>query len=108
MIYKEQGNVQVHRLRVIHIYEANYNFLVGVVWREEIQYAQELEKINQGQYGGCPGRDCTSVTYLKDLRRDISILTQASYANFDNDVASCYDRILMLVASLSGRKYGVH
>ena len=28
--------------------------------------------------------------------------------NFDNDAASCYDQILMSVASLSGRKYGVH
>ena len=48
MIYKEQGNVKVHRLRVIHIYEADYNFLVGIVWREAIQHAQQLGKINQG------------------------------------------------------------
>ena len=76
MIYKEQGNVKINRLRVIHIYEADYNFLIGAVWREAIQHAQELGKINQGQYGGCPGRDCTSVTYLEELRRDISILAQ--------------------------------
>ena len=108
MIYKEQGNVKIHQLRVIHIYEADYNFLIGAVWREAIQHAQKLGKINQGQYGGCPGRDCTSVTYLEELRRDISILTRSAYTNFDNDAASCYDRILMSVASLSGRKYGVH
>ena len=75
MIYKEQGNVKINRLRVIHIYEADYNFLIGAVWREAIQHAQKLGKINQGQYGGCPGRDCTSVTYLEKLRRDILILT---------------------------------
>ena len=108
MIYKEQGNVKINRLRVIHIYEADYNFLIGAVWREAIQHAQELGKINQGQYGGCPGRDCTSVTYLEELRRDISILTRTPYTNFDNDAASCYDRILMAVSSLSSRKYGVH
>ena len=108
MIYKEQGNVKIHLLRVIYIYEADYNFLIGVVWREAIQHAQKLGKINQGQYGGCPGRDCTSVTYLEELRRDISILTRSAYTNFDNDAASCYDRILMAIASLSGRKYGVH
>ena len=34
MIYKEQGNVKINRLRVIHIYEADYNFLIGAVWRE--------------------------------------------------------------------------
>ena len=39
MIYKEQGNVKIHRLQVIHIYEADYNFLIGVVWGEVIQHA---------------------------------------------------------------------
>ena len=108
MIYEEQGNVKINRLRVIHIYEADYNFLIGAVWREAIQHAQELGKINQGQYGGCPGRDCTSVTYLEEIRRDISILTRTPYTNFDNDAASCYDQIPMAVSSLLSEKYGVH
>ena len=107
MIYKEQGNVKIHQLQVMHIYEADYNFLFGGIWREAIQYTQKQGKINQGQYGGCIGRDCTSVTYLEKLRKDISILTRSAYTNFDNDAASCYNRILMSVASLSGRKYGV-
>ena len=108
MIYKEQGNVKIHQLQVVHIYEVDYNFLIGAVQREAIQQAQKLGKINQGQYGGCPGRDCTSVTYLEELRRDISILTRSAYTNFNNGAASCYNRILMSVASLSGRKYEVH
>ena len=76
MIYKEQVNVKIHRLRVIYVYEADYNFLVGVVQRETIQHVQQLGKINQGQYGGCPDRDCTSVTYLYELRRNNSILAR--------------------------------
>ena len=108
MIYKEQCNVKIHWLQVIHIYEADYDFLIGVVGREAIQHAQQLGKINQGQYNGCPGRDCTSVTYLEELRNDIWILTRAFYTNFNNNAASCYHRILMSVASLSGRKYWVH
>ena len=100
--------MKIHQLQVIHIYEADYNFLVGVIWREAIQHTQQLGEINQGQYGGCPDRDCTSVTYLEELRRDISLLTHTSYANFDNDDASCYDQIIMSVASLSGQKYRVH
>ena len=47
--------------------------------------------------------------YLEELRRDISIMTRTAYVNFDNDAASCYDQILMSVASILGiRKYGVH
>ena len=48
MIYKEQGNVKIHQLQVIHIYEADYNFLIDVGWREAMQHAQQLGKINQG------------------------------------------------------------
>ena len=50
MIYKEQGNVEIHQLQVIHIYEADYNFLIGVVWKKTIQHAQQVGKINQSQY----------------------------------------------------------
>ena len=74
MIYKEPDNAKIHQQRVIHIHKADYNFLVRVVWREAIKHAQQLGKINQGQYGGCPGRDCTSVMYLKELRRDCTLM----------------------------------
>ena len=48
MINKEQGNVKIHCwLQVIHIYEADSNFFIGAVWRETIQHAQKLGKINQ-------------------------------------------------------------
>ena len=32
VIYREQGNVKIHQARVIHIYEVEFIFLVGVVW----------------------------------------------------------------------------
>ncbi len=32
MIEKELGNHKIHRLRVIHIYEADYNLLLCVKW----------------------------------------------------------------------------
>jgi hypothetical protein len=32
MIEKEPGNPKIHRLRVIHLYEADYNLLRGIFW----------------------------------------------------------------------------
>ena len=40
MIYKEQGNEKIYRIRVIHIYKVDYTFLVDVVWQDVIQHAQ--------------------------------------------------------------------
>jgi hypothetical protein len=108
MIYKEQGNVKIHRLRVIHLYKADLSLLWGVKWREGMHKAIKTKSLHQGQYGGLPGRDCTSLTYLEELRFDYSKLTRYPVANFDNDVTSCYDCIMCAVASLAGRKYGIH
>ncbi|OEU15138.1 hypothetical protein FRACYDRAFT_239817 [Fragilariopsis cylindrus CCMP1102] len=108
MIYKEPGNVKIHRLRVIHIYEADLSLLWGVKWRQGMRKAVKNKTLHTGQYGGLPGRDCTSLTYLEELRLDYSLLTRYSLANFDNDATACYDRILMAIASLAGRKYGIH
>jgi hypothetical protein len=33
MIFKEPGNIKIHRTRVIHIYEADYNLAMGLKWR---------------------------------------------------------------------------
>jgi hypothetical protein len=108
MIYKEQGNVKIHRLRVIHLYEADLGFLWGAKWGKAMRTAVKERTLHQGQYGGLPGRDCTSLTYLEELRFDYAALTRVSFANFDNDATACYDRILCSVASLAGRKYGIH
>jgi hypothetical protein len=67
MIYKEHGNVKIHRLRVIHLYEADLSLLWGVKWREGMHNALRTKSLHQGQYGGLPGRDCTSLTYLEEL-----------------------------------------
>jgi hypothetical protein len=36
MIEKEPGNPRIHRLRVIHLYEADYNLLLGIFWARKL------------------------------------------------------------------------
>jgi hypothetical protein len=108
MIYKEQSNVKIHRLRVIHLYEADLGFLWGAKWEKAMRTAVNEKTLHQGEYGGLPGRNCTSLTYLEELRFDYAAFTGASFANFDNDATACYDRILCSIASLAGRKYGIY
>jgi hypothetical protein len=86
--------VKIHILRVIHLYEADLSLLWGVKWREGMHKAIKTKLLHQGQYGGLPGRYCTSLTYLEELRFDYSKLTRCPVANFDNDATACYDCIL--------------
>ncbi len=100
MIFKETGNYKINRLRVIHIYEADFNLLLAVKWRQLIQHAEMTNTINEGLFGGRPGREAQSLTFLEELKYDLSILTRRTLFHFDNDAASCYDRIIISLASL--------
>ncbi|KAI2496055.1 hypothetical protein MHU86_18476 [Fragilaria crotonensis] len=39
ILFKDTDNVRLHRTRVIHIYEADYNLALGVKWRAAMQQA---------------------------------------------------------------------
>ena len=67
MILKEDNNFKIHCLRVIHLYEADLNFLLGLKWKEVIHLASEHKTVHRGQFGGQPGRDPTTITLLEEL-----------------------------------------
>ena len=108
MIFKDPGNFKIHRLRVIHIYEADFNLILAVKWRQMLHKANNDNLIHEGQYGGRPGCEAQSLTLLEELKYDLSYLTRRSLFNFDNDASSCYDRIIVPLASVINRKYGMH
>ena len=97
MIYKEVGNIKIHRLRMIHLYEADYTFCMGTHWNKAIHRSQEAGLLHSGQYRSRPGRDPTAVTLMEELRFDYSALTRQPMGLFDNDCSSCYGRILISI-----------
>jgi hypothetical protein len=106
MILKELGNTKIHRLRVIHLFEADYNLILSVKWRQQIFAADKQKLVNPGQYGSYPGREATSLCLLEEPKTDISYCSRKPIINFDNDASSCYDRIIVSLSSLINRKYG--
>jgi hypothetical protein len=49
MIQKDPGSVKIHRLRVIHLYEADYNLLLGIKWREAMHLSEDNRLLNPSQ-----------------------------------------------------------
>jgi len=107
MIFKDQGNFKIHRLRIIHLYEADLNLFMAVKWRQLLQTADQKSFVNTNQYGGRPGREATSLALLEELKLDISYASRRTLITFDNDAMSCYDRIIPSFASVINRKYGM-
>ena len=108
MIYKEENNTKIHRLRVIHIYESDLNFLLGLKWKEAMHQGIKSNLLHEGQYGSTPGKQSQTICLLEELRLDYSLLTRTPYTNLDTDLASCYDRVLLPISSLIARGMGIH
>jgi hypothetical protein len=108
MILKEPGNTKIHRLRVIHIYEADYNLLLGVKWRQLLHRAEDQGLLNDGCYGSRPGREARTVVFMEIMQMEISRGSRKPFIKFDNDATSCYDRIIPGTAMLISRKFGIH
>jgi hypothetical protein len=107
MIRKDSDSSKVHRLRVIHLYEADLNLLLGVKWRSLIHHCTDHSLLNSGQFGGLPGRDATTPIFLEELQWETSRASRRSLLRMDFDASSCYDRIIPSIASLAG-SYGQH
>ncbi len=48
MLQKDPNNPRIHRLRVIHIYEADYNLLLAIKWRQAMHHAEDNLLLNDG------------------------------------------------------------
>jgi hypothetical protein len=69
MILKEPDNHRIHRLRVLHLFKADYNLILGVKWHQLMRYAEEHHIINKGQYGSRAGREATALNFLEAFKK---------------------------------------
>ena len=103
MIEKEPGNHKIHRLRVIHLYEADYNLLLCVKWRTAVHHAMRNKTLNPNQKGGTPGGNATDIIFVEELEYEICRASRTCLGKIDFDASSCYDRIHCFLANLASR-----
>jgi hypothetical protein len=107
MLEKEPGNPKIHRLRVIHLYEADYNLILSVKWRQTLQYAVQEGFIRNNLFGSIPGREAIDAKFLRALEYEMTRLTRKTLVHFNNDATSCNDRIQVFIANVISQKYGI-
>jgi hypothetical protein len=108
MVLKEPNNPRIYRLCLIHLYEADFNLLLGVKWRKIIHHALQHETINQSQYGDLPGRNSLVPVFIEEMQNEIARASCKPYIEQDFDATSCYNRIIPWMASLLSRSHGLH
>ena len=107
ILFKDPDNVRIHRTRVIHIYEADYNLMLGIKWRVALYQAEAFRELNEGQFGSRPRRNAVDPVFIEELQFEISRASRKMLVQTNYDATSCYDRIIPNLAMLASRKYGV-
>jgi hypothetical protein len=108
LIEKIPGLPLIGKLRVIHIIESDINLLMGIAWGRKLMWqGEDLQVFGEEQSGGRKGKRCQDVLLFKHLVYSILRLSKSNGSTFDNDAKSCYDRIVMLGASLMAQRIGM-
>eukprot|EP00957_Ditylum_brightwellii_P129997 9914572-Ditylum_brightwellii.AAC.1 len=82
--------------------------MTSIMWRGLIKSLEKQKAINKVQIGGRAGYDANKLTLLEEIKNNITRCSRKPLVNFDNDAASCYDRIIPNLANLSRKKKGLH
>ena len=108
MLEKDPGNPLLHRLRIIHLYEADFNWVLKQFWAKRmLHYGEKHEVLGEEQHGSRRTRMAIDAVMLKLLTYDNSRTYRSNLMTMDNDAKSCYDRIIISLAMLASRRLGM-
>jgi hypothetical protein len=108
MLEKDPGTPNVNRLRIIHLFEADYNLLLKLMWGSRlVRRAIDLDLLHPCQHGSVPCHTTMDAIMLTQLTTDLSRLTKQNLARFDNDASACDDSILVNLAMLAAQRCGM-
>jgi hypothetical protein len=95
MIYKKPGCVELDKLRVIHLFEADLNLMIGILFgRRAMHHQVDNHLLNPAQFGR-PGGECQDSAITKVLHNLISSMTHTPMGKFESDATACFDREIM-------------
>ena len=108
MLEKDTGSPKLHRLRVIHLLEADLNLLIKIIIaRRFVWHGEQHGTFGEAQAGGRPGRSANDVVLQKELTYDIAHRTLISLAMMENDATACFDRMIPSLVNIALRSQGV-
>ena len=108
MIEKDEGKPYLTRLRVIHLFEADYNLFLKILFGKRlVRNGEKYDALNDQQHGSRPRRMTTDALFLSRLEKDLIRQTKSNSAHMDNDATGCYDRIITSLGMMACRRLGM-
>jgi hypothetical protein len=106
-LLKKANSFHVSKLCTIVLFEADFNFTNKAVGREVGIQGQAHHGMGQEQGGGCKNHQAVELGLNKCLTRDQLRLLKWPGVLCSNDMMSCYDCIVHVVASLCLQYQGI-
>jgi hypothetical protein len=107
-IEKLPGRPLLEKLRVIHIYEADWNLILKYFISYRLTHIATKEKtVTPEQAGGRPGRSSSDMATKTVLTHEASRLQRLSGAVIYNDAKACFDRIIENMSNLACMREGL-
>ena len=108
MSEKEKGQLKLHRLRIIQLFKADFNFLLSLVFGHRLMtFAWKHCNINDLQYGSMSRKQAQSAVLNKIITYDIFRLLKQDCATTEFDAAANYDRIFPALAMIACQRLGL-
>jgi hypothetical protein len=108
MLEKDFGIPKIHRLRIIHLYEADLNLLLGIYFaRVLVRHIESNDGFNDGCYGNRAGLSAHEPVFVEELQNTVCYLSRMNRVDQDNDATACYDWIPPNLANLVSRSNGM-
>jgi hypothetical protein len=79
MLEKDFGIPKIHRLRIIHLYEADLNLLLGIYFaRVLVRHIESNDGFNDGCYGNRAGLSAHEPVFVEELQNTVCYLSRTN------------------------------
>eukprot|EP00957_Ditylum_brightwellii_P094897 7227179-Ditylum_brightwellii.AAC.1 len=101
MLEKDPGSPKLHCLHIIVIVEADMNMIMKVIWaRTLVPHAEKHKALSRVQLRNRKGKTALDALLLKVTTMDSLQLFCLNSGLLNNDVVSCYDRMIPALTSI--------
>ena len=107
MIEKDPGSPKVNRLRVIHLYECDFNLILKIYFRQFSRNCEDTNQFNDGCYGGRPNRRAIDPVIVDVTQVELATILRRILIRFNNDATACFDRIIAHLETINLHSFGM-
>lgn len=107
MIPKKVADLRPEKLRLILLMDARFNHNNKLIGKNMMEYGERYNLLAPEQYGSRKNKSAIDHATNKRVTMDILRQSKTPAIYIANDAKSCYDRIILLVAYLTMRNFGI-